>query len=549
MASPSPAESGHTLRRSTVKARYDALAVERQPYLDRARTCSALTLPYLIPRDDMPRGQTLPSLYQSVGANGVTNLAAKLLMTMLPPNEPCFRLRMNNLVLEEEQEEVDKEFQTRLNKALSRIEQAVLADIESMGDRPVVHEGNLHLVVGGNVLFHNDPEEGLRLFPLSRYVVVRDGSGHPVELIIRESVSLSWLPPDLVERLREDGKLDEVRRNAPGPASGVEDEVDIYTQLRRKGNLWKIRQECLGHILPDSLGSYRTDECPWFPVRMYSIAGEPYGRSFVEQQLGDLAALESLNQALVEAAAVSSKVLFLVQPNAVTSARAVAEAANGDVLEGSAEDVTCLQAQKGADLQVGLAKVQELERSLKTAFLMVGSIQRQAERVTAEEIRLLAQELESGLGGVYTTVATEFQLPFIRSRMAAMRKQKRIPPLPRDIVSPAIVTGFEALGRGTDKTKLLEFLQAGAQSFGEQFLSLINPHNAVERLASAIGLSIEGLVRSPEEIQAEAQQARQMQQQQALMEKLGPEALRQGGNLMAAQMPTQGQQGPAQPQQ
>ena len=153
MVSPSPADAS---ARSPVKARYDALAVERQPYLDRARTCSALTLPYLIPRDDMPRGQTLPSLYQSVGANGVTNLAAKLLMTMLPPNEPCFRLRCNDLMLEEEQEESDKEFQTKLNKALSRIEQAVLADIESTGDRPVVHEGNLHLVTGGNVLYHND---------------------------------------------------------------------------------------------------------------------------------------------------------------------------------------------------------------------------------------------------------------------------------------------------------------------------------------------------------------------------------------------------------
>lgn len=546
MVSPSPADAPLSAARSTVKARYDALAVERQPYLDRARTCSALTLPYLIPRDDMPRGQTLPSLYQSVGANGVTNLAAKLLMTMLPPNEPCFRLRCNNLTLEEEQEDMDKEFQTKLNKALSRIEQAVLADIESMGDRPVVHEGNLHLVTGGNVLYHNDPESGLRLFPLSRYVAVRDGAGHPVEIIVRESVSLRLLPQDFLDRLKEDGRLDETRRGGD-PATGAEDEVDIYTQLRRRGNLWRIRQECLGHILPDSLGSYRTDECPWFAVRMYSIAGEPYGRGFVEQQLGDLAALESLNQALVEAAAVSSKVLFLVQPNAVTSARAIAEAANGDVLEGSAEDVGCLQAQKGADLQVGLAKVQELERSLKTAFLMVGSIQRQAERVTAEEIRLLAQELESGLGGVYTTVATEFQLPFIRSRMAAMRKQKRIPALPRDIVSPAIVTGFEALGRGTDKAKLLEFLQAGAQSFGEQFLSLINPHNAVERLASAIGLSIEGLVRSPEEIQAEQQQARQMQQQQALLEKLGPEALRQGGSLVAAQMPQSPQQ--AQPPQ
>ena len=543
MASPSPANPDKPTSRAASASRYEALAVERQPYLDRARNGSALTLPYLIPREDMPSGQTLPSLYQSVGANGVTNLAAKLLLTMLPPNEPCFRLRCNNMVMEEEQEATDREFQTRLNKALSRIEQAVLADIEAMSDRPVVHEGNLHLVVGGNVLYHNDPENGLRLFPLSRFVVDRDGAGRPVEIIARETVSLRTLPPDFLKGLEDEGPDDLARLVRDKRRAGErdeDDEVDIYTHLRRRGKRWRIHQECLGHVLPNSRGSYKVESCPWFPVRLYAVAGESYGRSFVEQQLGDLGALESLNQALVEAAALSSKVLFLVNPNSVTSARAVAEAENGDVLEGMAEDVSCLQAQKGADLQVAAAKIQALEQSLKTAFLMVDGIRRDAERVTAEEIRILAQELEAGLGGVYTTVATEFQLPYIRSRMASMEKQKRIPALPGDIVAPSIVTGFEALGRGTDKSKLLEFLQAGAATFGEQFLSLINPHNAVERLATAIGLSIEGLVRDPEEVRAEQQQAMQAQQQQAVMENLGPELIRQGGNLMAA--------GQAQPQ-
>ena len=111
----------------------------------------------------------------------MTNLASKLLLTMLPPNEPCFRLRVNNLVMEREEEDADKEFRTKIEKALSRIEQAVLADVEASGDRPVVAEGNQHLIVAGNVLYHDDPKKGLRLFPLSRYVVERDPMGTPVE--------------------------------------------------------------------------------------------------------------------------------------------------------------------------------------------------------------------------------------------------------------------------------------------------------------------------------------------------------------------------------
>lgn len=540
MVSPSPdsSESAAHATKGVSKSRYDELSVKRQPYLDRARDCSALTLPYLIPPDDMPEGQKLPSLYQSVGANGVTNLASKLLLTMLPPNEPCFRLRINNMVLEEQQEQEDKEFRTKIDKALSRVEQSILADIESTSDRPVVNEGNMHLIVGGNVLYHNDKDNGLRMFPLSRFVVDRDSMGNAVEIIVREEVSVNALPEAFLKNLMElEGPVGEAVRKklSDADSGGGNCEAELYTHLKRSGKKWKIHQECLGKIIPGTVGSYKLDECPWFPVRMYSVAGENYGRSFVEQQIGDLNSLESLNQALVEASVVSAKMLFFVNPNGFTPARAVAEAENGAVLEGNAQDVTALQVQKGADLQVTATKIQALEQSLKTAFLMMDGIRRDAERVTAEEIRIIAQELESGLGGVYTVISQEFQLPYIRSRMAAMTRQRRIPELPGDIVAPAIVTGFEAIGRGNDKTKLVEFLQFGASTFGQSFLSFVNPSNAIMRLASSMGIATEGLIKSEEELMREQQQQTQQAQQQAMMEKLGPEVIRQGGAMLQNQ--------------
>ena len=520
------------------EARYRRLSQEREPWLQRARQCAALTIPLLIPPDDAAKGADLPSLYQSVGAGGVTNLASKLLLTMLPPNEPCFRLRLNNLMLEKEQEDVDKEFRTRIEKALSRVERAVLADIEDKGDRSVVSEGNEHLIVGGNVLYYDDPQKGLRLFPLSRFVVRRDPSGNAVEIITEEEVDLDALPQKTAEAIRA---ADSGESPTPEGRSRVGDEalhdhrerhVRIYTHLRRKDRLWKIKQECRGITLPGSEGSYPVDACPWFPARMYSVAGEAYGRSFVELQLGDLASLESLNQSLVEGSAVSAKAVGLVNPNGVTSAKAVAEAANGDFVEGNPNDVAFLQVQKGADFQVVAAQIQVLEQRLKTAFLMMDGVRRQAERVTAEEIRVLAQELETGLGGVYTVISQEFQMPFIRSRMARMTREKRLPPLPGDSVRPSVVTGFDALGRGNDKAKLVEFLQFCAQTLGENFLAMVNPHNAVMRLATSIGIDMEGLIKDEQTLQAEQAQAQQQAQQQQMLERLGPEALRQFGGMV-----------------
>jgi hypothetical protein len=183
-------------------------------------------------------------------------------------------------------------------------------------------------------------------------------------------------------------------------------------------------------------------------------------------------------------------------------------------------------------MNVVSSEVQQLEVALKTSFLMMDGVRRDGERVTAEEIRTIARELEAGLGGVYTLVSQEFQLPYIRSRMAHMTKEKRLPRLPKGTVSPTVVTGFEALGRGNDKQKLLEFLNFLMQGTGGAGMQYLNMGDAIQRLASAMGIPTEGLVKTQEDIQKEQEQAQQMQAQageQAMIEKLGPEVIRQVG--------------------
>lgn len=542
-------QTSHTSRMGHAAKRYEALAVDREDFLQRAKNCARLTIPYLMPEDDIGHNETLPSLYQSVGANGVTNLSSKLLMTMLPPNEPCFKLQVNNMQMQQEEEQVDKEFRTRIDKALSRMEQAVLSDIEEHGDRSVVFEGNQHLIVTGNCLYFDDPDSGLRMFPLSRYVVDRDASGNPVEIITKETLAWDVLDDSTKEQIRE-GQTGDIEDGRESGEQRVDDaysedkdrnkEVDIYTHLTREGDTWHVYQECRGLVLEGSSGTYKAETCPWFPVRMYSIAGESYGRSFVELQLGDLTSLESLKQALVEGSAISAFAIGLVNPNGVTSARAITEARNGDFIEGNVQDVAYLQTQKSADLRVTQEEVRMLEVSLKTAFLMMEGVRRDGERVTAEEIRTIARELEAGLGGVYTLVSQEFQLPFIRSRMNRMEKQKKIPMLPKGMVAPSVVTGFEALGRGNDKQKLLEFLGVMTQQLGEAALPYMNVPNAIQRLASAMGIPTEGLIKTEEEIQQEqqaAQEQAQAQQEQAqnmdMVKTIAPEAIRQIGNNMS----------------
>src|SRR3546814_19943778 len=89
---------------------------------------------------------------------------------------------------------------------------------------------------------------------------------------------------------------------------------------------------------------------------------------------------------------------------------------------------------------------ERLELRLSHAFMLQSGTVRNAERVTAEEIRAMAQELENVLGGVYTVLSAEFQLPLIRRILYVLIRQGEAPELPKSVV-PTVVTGFEAMGR------------------------------------------------------------------------------------------------------
>src|SRR5687767_367206 len=76
----------------SLAARYQRLEEQRRPFLERARECARYTLPFLMPPEGHTKDTHFKTPWQGVGARGVNNLASKLLLTLLPPNSPFFRL-------------------------------------------------------------------------------------------------------------------------------------------------------------------------------------------------------------------------------------------------------------------------------------------------------------------------------------------------------------------------------------------------------------------------------------------------------------------------
>jgi hypothetical protein len=502
--------------------RYAQLATDREVYLSRARDSSKLTIPTLFPPDGANSATNYPTPWQSHGARCVNNLAAKLLLALFPPNAPFFKLALDDYAIEKMTEQ--KGMRADVEKALNKIERAVVTELESTTSRPALFEGLKQLIVGGNALLVVDEANKVRIFKLHQYVTKRDPAGNPLEIVIKETISAMELPEELRAKYAKVATPDNPQ---------AKDEIDLYTsyKLVRQGTLvkWLVWQEINGERIPGA-GEYPHDRCPARPLRWTALDGEDYGRGMVEEYLGDMKSLEGLQKALVQAAAAASKVLFLVRPNSTTNRDALTKSESGEVHAGNKEDVTVVQMEKYNDFRTALETRNDLITSLSYAFMLNTAIQRQGERVTAEEIRFMAQELESGLGGVYSTMSQDLQLPLVSILMANMERQSRLPVLPKGVVKPTITTGIEAIGRGNDVARLTEFVQTISMLGPEVVAQYLNVSDFIKRVAVSKQIDAEGLIKSEEQMAQEQQQAQMM----AMAERAAPNAVNKLGDAMLA---------------
>ena len=473
------------------RERYSQLTSGRSQFLDTAVTCSELTLPYLIERDvnSQPNHKKLITPWQSCGSKAVVTLAAKLMLALLPPQTTFFKLQVRDDKLGEE---IPAEIRSELDLSFAKMERMVMDYIAASSDRVVVHQALKHLIVGGNALIFMG-KDGLKNFPLNRYVVNRDGNGNVLEIVTKEIISRKVLGIELPD---------------PDPLKSMDesigsnnDDVEVYTYVRldEKSGRWIWHQEALDKILPNSRSTAPKKASPWLTLRFNTVDGEDYGRGRVS---------------------AASKVIFLVSPSSTTKPATIAKAGNGAIVQGRPEDVAVIQVGKTADFSTAAQMAQSLEKRISDAFLVLNV--RQSERTTAEEVRLTQLELEQQLGGLFSLLTIEFLVPYLNRTLLILQRSKEIPNIPKDLVRPQIVAGVNALGRGQDRESLTAFITTIAQTLGpEALMQFINPSEAIKRLAAAQGIDVLNLVKSEQQMQQELQQQQQAAAQQSLVDQAG----------------------------
>ena len=500
----------------TAASRYSELSTARQQFLDVAITCADLTLPYLMKQDnDNSNHKPLRTPWQSIGAKSVSTLASKLMLALLPPQTTFFKLQVRE---ENLGEEFDPAIKTELDLAFGKIERLVMDHVNASDDRVVVHQAVNHLIVAGNSLIFMG-KEGLKNFPLNRYVVDRDGDGHIIEIVTKE----------LINRELVKGQIPESKPNQVSAGGGLNgytgvttQDVEIYTHVKfdKKNSKWIWHQECEGKKLAGSQSSAPKKASPWLPLRFNTFDGEMYGRGRVEQFLGDLKSLEGLSQALVEGSAAAAKVVFLVSPSSTTKPQTIANAGNGAIVQGREGDVSVIQVGKTADFRTAFEMATTLGNRISEAFLVMNV--RQSERTTAEEVRLTQMELETQLAGLFSLLTIEFLKPYLERTMLVLQRSGQLPRLPKNLVRPAIVAGVNALGRGQDRESLIMFITTIAQTMGpEAIQKYISPEEYIKRLATSQGIDLLNLVKSQQIVQQEQAAAQQEMQQMEMTKQAG----------------------------
>lgn len=477
------------------KKRYEALKGKRSNVLTQAREASRLTIPGLIPEEGQsdPHGAT-EQPYTSNGARFVNNVSAKLLLTLFPPERPFFKPAISPDVAEQMGAGLGQ-----ANEALATIAVQAMVIADASMARTIWMEALRHLVVAGNALVYQ-PDNGdqLRLWRLDQYVVVRGRNGVLREAVVRDEI----LPSELSEEVRTACNVEY------DPAKPEKDDpVELFTRVYLDGDNVRHYEEINSVVVPGSEGSVAQKSSGWQALRWQAVPGSHYGRSYVTEYAGDFLSLEDASKSILKFAIEAARIIRLVNPNAGVDVEELAKAESGDWLHGMRDQVQTLQLEKNSDFQIVWHMAESIERRLAQAFLITTNSIRDAERVTAEEIRAIAQELEDALGGTYTVLSSEVQRPYAQRLLYILSRQGKAPPLP-DSVEIKIVTGFTALGQNHESVALRTWLQAMIDIFGQGWVAQnVDGNEVALRLGVSQGVvDVEKLLKSPDTVAKETQQ-------------------------------------------
>jgi len=471
----------------------------REETLTRCERYAGWTLPNIFPDDPLMEYDEMQNDYQSVGAQAVTHLANKIMMALFQPSRPFFRMQISTKQREELAGELTS---AQIDVALSEAERAAMRELDKINARVIMTQIVQHLIITGNAMLYMPKVGKMQMYSLRDYVCKRDLSGNVIKIVMRETKSVSGLPDELRMQAMEQGYEEEA-------------DVSIFTGVVKTGEDKYVSWQELEDICycSSQMGMYKDNDLPWLPLTWNLCRNKDYGTGLVENYAGDFWTLSTLAEAILDYTTIITDVKNLVNPAGMTDVREITEAKSGAYVHGREEDIYVHTPNVTNAADFLERQFSAVERRLGAAFLLNTAVTRDAERVTAEEIKMQAQELESSLGGVYSNLATELQLPL------ATRLLSKINPVFKSI-EPIIVTGLESLSRNSELDRRRYFFQdlIGLADVPDQVAMRLDYGNLISTLGAGHGVDFKKFLKDEDIVKKEQQEAQERNAQTQGME-------------------------------
>lgn len=497
-----------TPKQGELQKRWTELDTDRSSMKSRCEEYAGWTLPYIFPQDNLQH-QELQGPLDSIGARAVNALSNKVVTTMFTPYRPFVRLEVTDEFEAELATKADpNELADVLRESeatLAKVEKQGMKYLDKIGFRPEATTASKSLIITGNSLMYL-PEEGkAQVYGLKDYCVLRDLNGVVIEIMTRDGKAYETFSEEVRAALDAGGKQ-KYLGNHP---------CKVYTRIKlmEDGRYW-VHQHVEDMPLETKV-AYTAAELPWIPLVWNLNRGENYGRGLVEDYAGAFHACWMLMEALVTGAAAAADIKFLVDPGSTLDVEELNNSKSGSYHQGREGDITTPEVNKQNDFQLVQALLERFERQISQGFLLAQGTTRDAERVTAEEIRRDANELEQDLGGIYSRLAAMWQEPVARLTFARIDFKL----YNEKIISFRIITGMDSLSRQGDLDNLQMFLGDLAMTEGipEDFRVWISVPRFMQVVGTARGVDYTKFLKTQAERDAEIAQQQQLvtQQQQA----------------------------------
>ena len=468
------------LKGSEIDKRWGILTPRKTATLERSKKYAAYTLPYVMPQ--ITDGETNAEVtfdLNAIGPRAIQYSTNKYMMTLFPPNRSSFKLELPPRVIEALQAQGRDTKQVALT--IAQMEGAAKKYLAGINSRPALLECLEHLFITGNVLLYYPKEDSMQVYSLDEYCLRRSLDGRVQEIILKDFKALQDLP--------------DLYRNSIIASLGIPESdwstynARLFTHIQWDGNTKRyiIRQAVEGLAVGEPY-TVAEKSLRWIPLTLRRYRRETYGRGFVEDYINVFHALSILQECLLTAAAIATDVKYTVKPGSQLNIPLLNRSPSGSYHVGEADDINATTlGVRLSDLQFIEKMIERLERLIGSVFLINSSVTRQAERVTREEIRMQAAELETAHGGIYSLLNQELLLPLARLTLENIDIN-----LGTTDFEPVILTGLDAMGRASVNDNLMILFQqlAAMDAIPEVVQAELDPTKILVALSSGLDLDV-----------------------------------------------------------